>query len=53
MSTVTPYAAPTPMTRTQSNHARGVGRGSLACQQSKRKAATTETMNCKNRMGEL
>lgn len=45
MSTVTRYAAPTPTISTHSNHDCAVGRGSLACQRSKAKAAAIDTTN--------
>lgn len=49
--TVNSHAAPTPITSTHNNHDCAVGRGSLACQRSKAKAASAETMTCKNRIG--
>lgn len=51
MITVTSHAAPAPITSTHKNHDCVVGRGSLSCQRSKAKAATADTMTCKNRIG--
>lgn len=53
MSTVNSHAAPTPTMSTQSNHDCHVGRGSLACQRSKAKAAVTDTANCSQRIWEI
>lgn len=43
MRTVARYADPMPTISTASNHDCGVGRGSLACQRSKAKAAAIDT----------
>jgi hypothetical protein len=51
MRIVASHAAPTPTSRMHSSHDCGVGRGSLACQRSKAKAAATETANCMNLIG--
>lgn len=52
MICVTSHAAPTPTMSTHRSHDWNVGKGSLFCQQSKAKAAATDTQNCKNCIGE-
>ena len=48
---VNSHAATNPMTSTHSSHECTVGSGSLFCQQSKAKAAMTDTQNCAYCMG--